>query len=794
MSGCGLSCFPAKHATLVNNCYPTVPGQTTPRSNELSYLQFYAESRPEKLTKVGVYLEKKVEADVWKKRVDFIKVSMEIWKSLLVTSPSQVNLYADPLLKSITAVVNSELSSVYPDATATFCKFCEVNGKMTLLSDTELYGLHSKLIETFFSFAFTQNPDLNHQYRLRKCGIDALAAVGRSEILHNSENKTLFELIIPAFIFNISSPVSAASNTGPTLKRMSTIDEATQQITPEQLNALASHGIADISRLCSVIHLRFMMDSVFRYVDERDWWSKSEFVSELVQLASSSAQPQFRYIPVAVVLKLLESDNNIHSFVKMHCLVTILEAFLNRRQSLVGISVLEILNTLVLQLFALSEDKDSKETVNTDNPSSLAAQNRLIQTIGRLGSQIYYSDQIMDVLGYLVNKLRIGSKNLSEERIPISKSRTLVLQSMTQVLRSHHEQIKKKPNSTKATISLNVFTSTISLLLSTSPDVRLEFFFFLHELINGLGYHDRVSKSQESDFLASLHRALFDYASNTNNLPIDYMILLLILNSLYPGLGEQALIRTIPLIFRLQALEADEKDGDLYHHLALSGVVLQFLKSAGHEIPSQELATYVTEIQSKREVASQWLNGLEPCPVDKLIGFLNLSFKELAERRLGVTPLQIVDIFVDPEAVSEILTSCPVLRFTSDDTKRQLLEEYNPEASNYDFQESKFRIRPSRSVRSQRTNNEKPSIVITEPVKIVRIENLRDALATPNQESSEFDSDSDVQSPSFTTSKKSPRETGSRVDVNNLLQSINISSSIGRKSTTSLVSGPYQSF
>lgn len=48
-----------------------------------------------------------------------------------------------------------------------------------------------------------------------------------------------------------------------------------------------------------------------------------------------------------------------------------------------------------------------------------------------------------------------------------------------------------------------------------------------------------------------------------------------------------------------------------------------------------------------------------------------------------VASFNIVDIFVDPEVVSEILTSCPDLRFISDDTKRQLLEEYNPEASNY---------------------------------------------------------------------------------------------------------------
>ncbi|KAL0086307.1 hypothetical protein J3Q64DRAFT_1739387 [Phycomyces blakesleeanus] len=55
-----------KHASLINNCYPDKEGEKGPRSSELSYLVFYATSRPVKLTKVGVFLEKKVERDIQK--------------------------------------------------------------------------------------------------------------------------------------------------------------------------------------------------------------------------------------------------------------------------------------------------------------------------------------------------------------------------------------------------------------------------------------------------------------------------------------------------------------------------------------------------------------------------------------------------------------------------------------------------------------------------------------------------------------------------------------------------------
>lgn len=61
-------CSYVKHATLINNCYPEKEGEKGPRSSELSYLVFYASSRPVKLTKVGLFLEKKVERDIAKGR------------------------------------------------------------------------------------------------------------------------------------------------------------------------------------------------------------------------------------------------------------------------------------------------------------------------------------------------------------------------------------------------------------------------------------------------------------------------------------------------------------------------------------------------------------------------------------------------------------------------------------------------------------------------------------------------------------------------------------------------------
>jgi hypothetical protein len=58
-----------KHASLINNCYPTRPDEKGPKSSELSYLVYYATAKPAKLSKVGNFIERRVVRDYRKKRL-----------------------------------------------------------------------------------------------------------------------------------------------------------------------------------------------------------------------------------------------------------------------------------------------------------------------------------------------------------------------------------------------------------------------------------------------------------------------------------------------------------------------------------------------------------------------------------------------------------------------------------------------------------------------------------------------------------------------------------------------------
>lgn len=65
--------FCHNHSTLVDNVYPSGPGEEGPKSSALSLLLFYATSKPQKLPKIGTYIEQRVVLDMKKCRYGYIE-------------------------------------------------------------------------------------------------------------------------------------------------------------------------------------------------------------------------------------------------------------------------------------------------------------------------------------------------------------------------------------------------------------------------------------------------------------------------------------------------------------------------------------------------------------------------------------------------------------------------------------------------------------------------------------------------------------------------------------------------
>lgn len=74
--------FTPKHQRKVNEIYPTRPGEEGPVSGKISALYHYLNARPAKINKVIAYLQKKVQRDLYKERVGYNKVTLEILEAI----------------------------------------------------------------------------------------------------------------------------------------------------------------------------------------------------------------------------------------------------------------------------------------------------------------------------------------------------------------------------------------------------------------------------------------------------------------------------------------------------------------------------------------------------------------------------------------------------------------------------------------------------------------------------------------------------------------------------------------
>ncbi|KAJ1976198.1 plasma membrane localization protein [Dimargaris xerosporica] len=154
-----------KHATLIENCYPyPVTLDAKPNSNELSYLVYYANSKPAKLAKVGVYLERKIQREVAKKKTVEVAVSLQIFEALLANCDQDLNYFSKPILNALWAIFLANNPDLHWPAAKVFVQFCHKHNGSTLGIDLRLRDVYNQLVSKFSFFALGENAssaDLN---------------------------------------------------------------------------------------------------------------------------------------------------------------------------------------------------------------------------------------------------------------------------------------------------------------------------------------------------------------------------------------------------------------------------------------------------------------------------------------------------------------------------------------------------------------------------------------------------------------------------------------------------------
>lgn len=227
------------------------------------------------------------------------------------------------------------------------------------------------------------------------------------------------------------------------------------------------------------------------------WWPPHLAVN-IMKLVLESLQPQYRYLLVSEVLHQLNAVDGTETTMiieKYAALVLILDSILNANIPLVGISVLEVLNSLFNSLIKSTQynpfptqqqDKevavvdlvDEKDEKSTQYATTI--QSGLVHSIGGLASQIYYENQMSDMVGYLVSKLRPNTALEYVDTMLIHDYRTIALCCLDSIVSGSQNVIPQ--NSSEAEFNLVVsqfpldaWIPALALLNDKNSRTRLAF-------------------------------------------------------------------------------------------------------------------------------------------------------------------------------------------------------------------------------------------------------------------------------------------------------------------------------
>lgn len=439
-------------------------------------------------------------------------------------------------------------------------------------SDPEIADCNLKILNFYSDYATSENQDTSAKLSQRYYGIWGLLGISQSEESLSSDSKTYLERIIPSILANATKPVLEADKLDEKMVIPEDLKPPTN-IAPEDINRLACFGIYQLLSGGSVIHVKTVMELILKYLDNNNVWGHEKHVTDVLQLSSNSVQDQFGYIPVAAVLRHFEvnhpQNNNGSSkqeenlqnsthVLKAKTLITALASLLSNRKSYVGISILEILNTLIIQLLIqekvihdVENHRISSEKCDLKDLKSL--QTRTISSISSLGTHIYYSDQIIDILSFLTNKLKINSNATEKKDDDIDHNRIVILKTMTEIIRQFHTQYPKMDSPPKCNLSLSILNPLFTLFTCNDPLSKFQLKEFLVELTNNLSFYSRMGIIHDIEFVNSLNQNVYQYVRSIQPSNwIDLVIIFQILEVLYPAFGDNGLFSVIPLLFKFQ--------------------------------------------------------------------------------------------------------------------------------------------------------------------------------------------------------------------------------------------------
>ncbi|CAG8442027.1 8039_t:CDS:10 [Ambispora leptoticha] len=840
-----------KHAKLISSCYPTAPGETGPKKNELALLVFYAKSKPAKLTKCGFYLERRVAADVRKRKKQDTEVSLAIVKALLNNCNRDINFFSQNILQIIDDCLGTEDIDLVSRATALFLTFCKYHDGSTLGIDNEFTALYENLIDKFAKFSmYKHDTNVILEQKYRSFGLNAIHAVVSSEALYGSDSKQQLKFIIPAILSNlIDSEIALEdlkkNDSDSLVEEDSTLQSRrfsldVENVSKEENTRLAFHSLKQVFKSADQTNINWSIKPTFDFLEENNLWWPNSFGTTLVSIILSTFQAQDRFLLVTYIIQQLESipKDSSSATAKQATLVEMLNFILNSDLNLDNLSIGDVLEDLLdlsLKFLRMSTgekhsngnlgEKMSDESNNENLNHKIL--NGLIKSIGGLATHIYYGTQIKDIMDRIIQFMRLrstsdtsirrSSETILFDEVSPTEARLLLIRCLDMVIETNREAAQRFPNISRYQVPVEIFQDTVELCLDPEHELRIAYSNVLTKFLEynlpeetkeNLITHDVPSLH----FLNSLHLSLYQYALSSKAQPSDHVAISEILHSILNFFKYDQIIRGVPVLFKLQADLKEEKLENFARQRSMASVIVRYFYDISKLFGITELQQYIEDVIQERTMKCQLSRYIQPLSSfsPDIKTDLTASFdEEVNEETVNNNengPLQPVDVWLDRQSIVSVLCQHPKLKnAVGSDLEFRLMAEWKPEEGFEQVKNDEYRIRVSRLLDGHKPSLSTPIIMTFEdsstefPKPVIKVEQLRDALAVSQtiNDSSEHDTSvaSDLESVSMVslggnTGKKKKKSKSK--EVNAFLSTIDVKSARFVEITSSLVNPPYR--
>jgi len=663
-SMCFQSCY--NHALLVNNVYPKSPGEEGAKTNNLSFLMFYAKSRPQKLIKVGNYLEKKARRDIWNCRQDLVKVTITILDSLINACPQHMNLISKNAINIFYEILNSNMD-LLTEVTNTFVNFSSKHDHIALDIDESFHIKYLQVLEKFCSCCTYDNQNEQKRNETRLNGLKAIHSVVASNTFLNSPKIDQYLIVIQPLVENIlisTSKTNISINNAEEAKAH-TLEKKNVSSDVLELENYALKSISELMQKVTSASFEKIISPIYNFLNDKDQWSYLHYLTKILKIAMDSIQNQYRYLLITSLFKRLNNTESNKNDIKIQTnIIFVLTFVITSNERSIGLTCLELLDNLTKHLLISVKNK-------TDSPQDIEVfQSAVVDCIGSLARNIYYPEQTNDMLSFLINRLCFDGETRDENKLiptekkgittlsntaindlneyldaeDIIKYRIIIFHCLRRILDNRKvSDSNTSINQTSIGIPLELFIPTLRFFLTDSIDQKIEYFNFMASILPYMPIREAHINSQ-CRLNKEYHLVLYDYLKKKSLKVIDYILLYNIINlSLNQFLVEETLI-TVPLIDRFKELKKNES---IEEQIVYHTVLLSYIENIAILLNNDSFKSYLNELREERKNNGHWVEL--NYDIKNIYSYKDKTFKDLGIRE-DITP---ITEFITHEKINE---------------------------------------------------------------------------------------------------------------------------------------------